>query len=678
MEKRIISLVLAVILVLTSVSFVFAESTYSVKPGDVLWKIAQKYNTTWQELAKLNKLENPNLIIPNQVIKLPTTEAETISSTFEGQANGVYGTPLKVGVVFSGKTIADIKILTINETKGIGDVAVNQIIQDIIKYQTVAVDTVSGATSSSKAAIAAVSAAITKAGMNLSDYQMKPQKEDVSKRPIEKKADVVVVGTGGAGMSAALEALRAGSSVIIIDKMSYVGGNTLVAGSAMNAPEPEKQKLMKMDAERMATIERLLALKPVDDYMARWQKTVSDDMAKYKANSDTYLYDSKDFYKLQIYVGGDYIGNPVLIETMAEAAIDSVNWLKDLGTIWKEEIVSVYGSTWTRGHNPTSSWGTAGAGFVLPQQREVEKLGGELLLGYKAEELVMKDGRVAAVTGTTSDGTVFTLDANKGVVLATGGFSANVEMREKYNTKWPSLLKQKTTNPASSTGDGIIMASEIDANLVGMEWIQLIPYSKKALTATIDGCIMLNYEGKRFVAEDERRDVIAAAALKQADQKMYWLYDRKTIIDELKGTSIYGEDIKTQFPNGTTTFYGETLKDIANQTKIPYETLKKTVDDYNSYVDAGVDPIGRKNLRKKIDQGPYALVVNDIMVHHTMGGVEINEKAEVLDTNGKIINGLYAAGEVTGGIHGSNRLGGNAITDIVTFGRIAGKNVSAR
>lgn len=551
------------------------------------------------------------------------------AGTYEGTAKGLYGDVTAI-VEVSNDNIISINFKDHKETPGISDPAFDKLPNQIIENTSIAIDTIAGCTYSSQ------------------------------------------------GILDAVESLHAGASVIIIDKMSSVGGNTIVAGSAMNAAEPEKQKTQTMDAERLDTIENLLALDPVDEYMERWQNNISKDIAEYRANGETYLYDSNDFHKLQTYVGGDYVGNPALIEFLCDNALDSVYWLKKLGTIWKEEIVSVYGSTWTRGHNPSSDMGIYGVGFVLPQKNEVEELGGEILLGYDAEKLIMKDGRVAGVTGVTTDGVEFTLNANKSVVLATGGFAANVEMREEYNTKWASLLDLKTTNPSSSTGDGIVMAKEVGANLVGMEWIQLIPYSTDAITASIDGAIFLNVDGKRFVAEDERRDVVAAETLKQPEQRIFSLVDRDTIIGQLNGVSITGKDIATEYDNGTTAFYGETLEEIASKSGIPLETIQTTLDEYNSYVDSGVDPLGRKNMPLKVDEGPFAMYSVEIMVHHTMGGVEINDDCEVLNSNGDAIAGLYAAGEVTGGIHGSNRLGGNAIADIVTFGRIAGRNAATK
>ena len=171
--------------------------------------------------------------------------------------------------------------------------------------------------------------------------------------------------------------------------------------------------------------------------------------------------------------------------------------------------------------------------------------------------------------------------------------------------------------------------------------------------------------------------MIAAATIDHNDGWFYWLVDDKTITDELNGITIYGQVIK-EYANGVDVFYGETLADIATQAGLDPEVLQATVDEYNASVLSGVDPVGRKNMPQTIDRGPYLMYIDEIMVHHTMGGVQIDDNCHVYDVNGKVIPGLYACGEVTGGIHGSNRLGGNAIADAVVFGRIAGTSAATR
>ncbi len=602
------------------------------------------------------------------------------SNAFAAEASATaagFGGDVTVKVTVEDGKITAVAAEGAKETAGIGSRAIEELPAKIVETQSVAIDAIAGATVTSTAVLSAVKEAALALGVAEETLTAVPEKKAVDMTEIELSADVIVIGAGGAGMSAALEAQNHGASVIVLEKMGAIGGNTLVAGSAINAAQPVKQATQQMPADRIATIEGLLALEPKHELMAVWQAEVRDELNAYKATNSTYLFDSTAFHKLQTYVGGDYVADPELISKLCDGAIEGVYWLENLGATWKNDIVSVYGSTWTRGHNPTMDLGTAGAAFVYPQYNKFVANGGQVVLNHRAEELVMENGRVVGVKGTTSDGVPFTAKANKNVVLATGGFSANEELREKYNEQWPTLMGLKTTNPPSSTGDGIIMAEKIGANLVGMGWIQLIPYSKNAITATIDGSLYIDKDGNRFIAEDERRDVIAAKTIDHNDGWFYWLCEKSTVIDELNGVGIYGHVI-AEMGNGETVFYADTLEEIAKQSGLDYATLKKTVDDYNASVDSGSDAIGRQNLPLKLDEGPWCMFVDEIMVHHTMGGVQINTECEVYDVNGNVIPGLYAAGEVTGGIHGSNRLGGNAITDCVVFGRTAGKNAATK
>ena len=617
-------------------------------------------------------------IIVSLLLALTLLVSSVSAFAAEGSATAKgFGGDVVVNVVVEDGVITSVVAEGTLETAGIGSNAIEQLPAIIVEKQSVAIDGITGATFSSTAVLSAAKEALLAAGMSEADATRAVADEPVDTSAIDMTADVVVVGAGGAGMSAALEAINHGASVIVLEKMPSIGGNTLVAGSALNAAQPAKQATQTMPADRIATIENILALEPQSELMAAWQAEVRDELENYKNGDKDFLFDSAAFHKLQTYVGGDYVADPELISVLCDNAIEGVYWLENLGATWKNEIVSVYGSTWTRGHNPTLDMGTAGSSFVMPQYNHFIEKGGELYTGFRADELVMENGRVVAVKGTNADGAPFTVHANKNVVLATGGFSANVELREKYNEQWPTLIGLNTTNPSSSTGDGIIMADAIGANLVGMGWIQLIPFSGNALTATIDGSLYLDKDGKRFIAEDERRDVIAAATIDHNDGWFYWLCDRKTIIDELNGVSIYGKVI-ADMGNGVDTFYADTLEEIAEQSGIPYENIKATVDEYNASVESGVDSIGRQNLPQTIGEGPFCMFRDEIMVHHTMGGVQIDDDCQVYDVNGDPIPGLYAAGEVTGGIHGSNRLGGNAIADAVVFGRIAGKNAAMR
>lgn len=600
------------------------------------------------------------------------------AGTYEGTAKGFNGDITAVVTVSENK-IEKIEFKKHQESIGVSEPAFNTLPGLIIEKQTVAVDTVSGCTGSSKGILEAVKAALLAAGATEADItKAAAPDEEKAAESFNYEADVVIIGAGGAGMTAAYEVLSAGGSVVMIEKTGAVGGNTIAAGSALNAADSQRQQKMTMSDSEMQKINDLLALEPVDDYMASWQESVKSDLEEYVAKGSSYLYDSPDLHKLQTYVGGDYVGNPVLIDKFAEGASESVKFLESLGTVWKEDLSAAIGATWNRSHMPTKeAWGPKGASFVLPQATKVQEMGGEVKLNHKAEHLIMENGSVVGVSGTTDKGDTFEARASKGVIITTGGFGANVEMRQEYNTFWPNLdASVKTTNVASATGDGITLALEANANLVGMEWIQMLTNAdKQDFSASINNFVYVNAEGKRYVKEDGRRDEIASATLDQTGSYCYWITDTQEADERLGGVT-YAGFVINDLIDGKLMFKADTIEDLAKQLKMDPARLKETLDTYNKAVETGVDgEFGRKVFGNKIEKGPFYANYVTPKVHHTMGGIEINELAQVKDASGNIINGLYAAGEVTGGIHGANRLGGNAIADIITFGRIAGQSV---
>lgn len=610
-----------------------------------------------------------------------TTQAQAESGiftpgTYTGTAKGLNG-DIVAHVTVSADKIEGITFDEHKESIGISDPAFDKLPNLILEHQSVAVDAIAGCTVSSNGVLEAVKMALLEAGASEADITKTVAAESKEKESYEYEADVVIVGAGGAGMTAAYEVLKSGGSVVVLEKTAAVGGNTIAAGSALNGADSKRQEQMSMNEAEIEKIEDILALEPVDDYMKSWQETVQKDLEQYKADGKTYLYDSPALHKLQTYTGGDYVGNPELIDRFAEEAAISVTYLEELGTVWKDDVTAAIGATWNRSHMPEGEpWGNKGAAFVLPQAAKVEELGGEVKLEHKAESLIVEDGRVTGVVGTTSDGDSFEARGKNGVIIATGGFGANVEMRQKYNTMWPNLDESvRTTNVASATGDGIVMAEAIGANLVGMEWIQMITNAdKQDFSASINNFIYVNAEGERYVREDGRRDEIASATLAQTDSFCYWICDSQEADERLGGVTYAGLVID-ELIDGELMFKADTLKELAEQLSIDFATLEKTVDEYNSYVDAQKDPLGRQLFGVKIEKGPFYANRVTAKVHHTMGGIEIDADTHVLDQEGNVIPGLYAAGEVTGGIHGANRLGGNAIADVVSFGRIAGQEI---
>ena len=606
---------------------------------------------------------------------LCTLCAGAMAETYEGEGTG-FGGAIKVAVTIEDGKLTAVDVLASGESAGISDPAFAKIPAAMIENQTVAVDTVAGCTFSSKGLIEAITNAWLASGAALEDISKAVVAEETTKELETKTADVVIIGAGGAGMTAAVEALRAGGSVIVIDKMSSVGGNTIAAGSALNAAGTDIQKAGTMTASGVAAVEEKLALEPKNDDMKRWQESIRKDLDEYVASGSDKVFDTVDLHKLQTYVDGDYVGNTKLIEVLGDNAPGAIEFLSELGMQWKPDITAAVGATWQRSHQPTASFGAKGSDFVLPQYNFVKENGGEVVLEHKAEELIVEDGRVVGVKGTANDGTPFEYRANKGVIMATGGFGANVEMRQAYNKYWATLDENVLcSNLPCSTGDGITMAEAVGANLVGMEWIQMVTSAKGKYSASITNNIYVNAEGNRFVAEDERRDVLSGAVLAQTDSFFWFLTDAHTAVD-LQNNVAYDGRTTQQMLDAGHMIEAQSIEELAEKMGVDAANLQASIDQFNKAVSGEEeDPLGRKLYQYAFDKAPYYASKGYAYVHHTMGGIEINTNCEVLDTEGNVIPGFYACGEVTGGIHGANRLGGNAIADIIVFGQIAGQNV---
>ena len=612
------------------------------------------------------------------------TSVVAMADTFEGVGTGMGG-ELKVTITVEEGKITAIEATSHNETAGISDPAFAQIPQAIIDNQSLAVDAVAGATMTSNGLLAAVEAAAAAAGLDVEALKAAEVAAAEVTYATELTADVVVVGAGGAGLAAATAATQNGASVIVVEKMGTVGGNSIICGGIYNSPDAELQANVEMSDSVKSLVETALAEAPVSDEHAALQAAVKADFDAYVANGSVGLFDSANWYALQTWNGGDKVANLDLVKVLANNSYPGLQWLKDLGMEFSPVIGQGAGSLYQRTHGSLDSMGT---GYI---KVFMETVGAENVLTNTKGESLIKDetGRVVGVKATNPDGTELTITANKGVVIATGGFSANVEMREKYNTsgKWPVLGENiMTTNAAGITGDGIAMASEAGANLVDMEQIQLLylgnpfnggmtRYTPRDLSGT-DQIIFVNKEGKRFVQEDGRRDVICTALIAQTDGIMY-------ILESGDGDAVDPDQLLTGdgYPAREAEAEGylliaDTLEEMAAKIGCDYATLQATVDSFNAAVKAGEDEFGRKLYSTELTKGPWIACARVACVHHTMGGIQINTNTEVLDTEGNVIPGLYAAGEVTGGLHGANRLGGNAIVDFVVFGKLAGENAA--
>ena len=488
----------------------------------------------------------------------------------------------------------------------------------------------------------------------------------------DSDVDVLIIGAGGAGLSAAVSATENDASVIVVEKMPSMGGNTIRSGGAFNSYDPEGQASTKMDDSLKATVEKLLAVEPVSDAHADLIAEVQKQYDEYLASGSDSLFDSPEWHALQTLDAGDYIGNVDLILTLTRNTLSTKQWLTENGTVWDPTIRTVIGALWNRSAQTTN---VSGADFIAALSAQAEKNGAQIYLDSKAENLIQKDGKICGATVTNAEGELVTVNA-KSVVMATGGFAANVDMRVKYNTEWADLGETiKTNNHPGATGDGITMGQEVGADLVDMQWIQLMPLfpvSGGGISGYVNNAIYVNKEGQRYVNEDNRRDVLAQGALNQTD-KVFFVINDQTEIDSIN----FPQDKLDYMIEKGLIFKGETVEELAENMGVPAENLKKTIEDYGLAVDAQKDEFGRTTWGCRLDNPPYYAASYTPAVHHTMGGLRINTEAQVLNAQGEVIPGFYAAGEVTGGIHGTNRVGGNAVPDALVFGKIAGANAAA-
>lgn len=572
-----------------------------------------------------------------------SAEAGVFTGAGDSEIGGKGAIEVAVTVDENGAVTA-IEVTKNGDTAGISDPAVAQIPGLIVEQQTANVDAVAGATKTSDAIMAAVLDAVTKAGLDTVKWSTKVETVVEKAEDVTIETEIVVIGGGGAGLAAAVQANQLGSKVLVLEKMGKVGGNTILAGGALNAVNDRSEQAIAYN-------------------------------------------DSVEWHYTQTLSGGDYQGDPLLVHTLVSNAWDGVQWLMDLGMEFQDEtagLFTVTGGLWPRAHKPVEPLGT---GFFKTYMNYIDSHDNvDVMLNTRATEiLVDENGKACGVVATGETGNTVTVKASKGVVVATGGFAANVELRSAYNTQWADLGDSiKSTNHAGATGDGIKMLQKLGADFVQMGNIQLLPLGDP-VTGSLSGNIehdvetriFINKEGNRFVNEGGRRDDMTNSLFAQTDAYMWIVMDSDTYPtgDERNN---FGETAN-QLVEAGRAVKADTLEELAEKMNVPADTLIAAVTEFNRHAEGGdlagtPDEFGRTLYKTPIDTAPFYAAARIPTVHHTMGGVRINVNAQVLDENGNVIPGLYAAGEVTGGIHGANRLGGNALTDTVVFGRIAGES----
>ena len=601
-----------------------------------------------------------------------TSSDAGVSGDFTGTAKG-FGGDVSVTLTLTDGAITGCTAEGKDETEGVGSQAIAKMPGEIAESGSIAVDGVSGATITSTAIKEAAAAALTAAGLNPDDYKTAVEK-DAAAEDSTVDADVVVVGAGGAGMTAAITAAAEGKTVVILESQSMVGGNSVRATGGMNAGKTVYQdenefgesagveKTLKTAAEKYADNETITAL----------AKTVSEQWAAYQANPTGY-FDSVELMELDTMIGGKGINDPELVETLCANSADAIDWLDEHG-ITLHNVSSFGGASVKRIHRPVNAEGkTVSVGsYMIPLlQENCEKAGVKMMLDTTATEILTDaNGAAVGVKATGASGETVTVNA-KAVVLATGGFGANLDMVVKYK---PELKGFMTTNAPGIQGQGIEMAQAIGAATVDMDQIQIHPTVEANTAALIteglrgDGAILINEEGQRFIDEVGTRDVVSAAEIAQTGSYS-WLVVDQAMAD---ASSVIQGYIKKGY-----TVTGSTYEELGKAMGVDAAAFAETMEKWNGYVEAKNDPdFGRTSFANPLNTAPYYAVKVTAGVHHTMGGLKINANTEVLNEKGEVIPGLFAAGEVTGGVHGANRLGGNAVADFTVFGRIAGAAAS--
>ncbi|AGB77667.1 flavocytochrome c [Enterobacteriaceae bacterium strain FGI 57] len=528
---------------------------------------------------------------------------------------------LVINVSLDTDRIADIELASAPDQSVEFTTSFEEIRTRILDANTPHVDAISGATSQSEA----VKKAVSKAMLKSSKALVAEEGGDVEEA---KNYDVVVVGSGGAGLAAAIQAHDEGASVLIVEKMPTIGGNTIKASAGMNAAETRFQRVKGIQ-------------------------------------------DSKELFYKETLKGGKNKNNPELLRRFVENAPEAIEWLATRG-IMLNDITTTGGMSIDRTHRPRD--GSAVGGYLISGLvRNVNKRNIDVMLDTSVVDIVMNGGEVSAVRLLTEEKETLTV-ATKSIIVATGGFSANSAMVVKYR---PDLAGFVTTNHKGATGGGISLLENIGAGTVDMGEIQIHPTVEQKTSYLISesirggGAILVNQQGNRFFNEMETRDKVSAQIIALPEKYAYIVFDEHVRAKNKAADEYIGRGFVTS---------ASSPRDLAKKLGLNEDAFLATLERYNGFVEKQHDDdFGRTTaLRAPINEGPFHAIQIAPGVHHTMGGVTINTDTCVLDKAHKVIAGAYAAGEVVGGIHGGNRIGGNAVADIIIFGTLAGHQAAMR
>lgn len=546
------------------------------------------------------------------------------AGTYTASAAGRNG-DIKVTAVFTDNEIKEITYES-QETETIGVPAMDQLIESILSSQTLDLDTVSGATISSEAFLKAMADNVTQAGADPENLKGNGSESASKETEYETEADIIVVGGGAAGMTAAITAVDEGAKVILLEKSAVLGGNTVCAANGINAADSAVQLENEKYNEVKASVEGLEDLQ------------MNNEDAREE-----------------------------LVKAFAENSGETIDWLSELGVDFEVDIQE-------DPRNEKQNYymlkadenGTTAITMISKVSAELKNKGITAYYNMDAYKLVMDAGKVTGVIAKDADGNDVTFTGK--VLLATGGFGQNSELVGKYNEH---LANAVTDEVAPTTGEGLLMALEAGADTANLDAIQtfpaVIPGYGMILPFALPGgftpdALYVNNKAERFTAEGFE---IPDAILAQDKGEVYCIFDDSGMNDTMK----------TLLSNGII-FEGKDAAELAGKLGIDGTALQNTIDAFNEDIKDGTDDaFGRGENLNEISGTLYGYRFG-VGAHYFMGGVLINEKTQVIDTEGNPIEGLYAAGEVTGGFHGTFRVDGSGLGDSFTFGRIAGREMA--
>lgn len=576
------------------------------------------------------------------------------AGVYTAQANGNNG-PVTVEVEVSDAEILSVKVTEHAETAGLSDTPIERIPAKIVEGQTLAVDTVSGATNTSNAILKAAEDALAQAGADIEALKAVQEKDETAGETAERHVQALVIGAGGSGLAAAITLQEQGIETLVVDKMANAGGATALTGALINGG------CSKQQAERGVT----------DDVQTMFM--------------DAMVY-------------GSFQNDARMTWLLVNNTGDSVDWLHDTVGVEFEEAINHFPehtndrAFYPKGKQPGYLTGT--------MEQHYLSNGGELLLETRAQHLLTEDGRVIGASCSTADGTL-NIYADV-TLLATGGYGASVALRPA------DQMGTLFYGASASTGDGIIMAEEVGAMTHYMQYLKsypqgiekpldggnitadgttfrgnayISPLASQAVTLN-DGAIYVNVEGERCMNENMDFVSIKKVTQKQTDMTVYLVMDQKGydkwmgmmevsagLTPEIVAPWLDADDGKPVFRKGAT------VEEAAAKAGIDAEKLSATVAHFNEMVASGKDDdFGRAEMSVGLDSdGPIYIVEQRLRMATSLGGLKTSTSFEVYDENEQVIDGLYACGEVIGGVHGDESMPSNCVAWAVTSGRLAAK-----